>query len=313
MTVMHKLSSVVAGAGFALLPFTSLPVHAVGTSTGVQILDPSGVCASWQAGGTPAAPTLTCIAAAPPVAGAPSGCTLTAEPSTLPAGGGTVKLTAACSSGAADAATSWAWTGAGAQTPTTGASPMVQASVNVTASTTFTVTASNTTAGPGATKTATVTVGAPPPPPPSGSIQCSGFDNTMVVDIAWGANTQVFTQGFGGTTALVGRITVPNVTSTAKGTLAITEYGTSAYKSATVSVNPCVFAGSPGLWNYSAPGLTNSFSVVVGGTQPFNKVVLQPGTTYYVNIRNIDGFGNTSCPQGVSCEALIEFHKPTGT
>ena len=191
-----------------------------------------------------------------------------------------------------------------------GASPQAQ-NVSVSATTTFGVIATNAT-GPSANKTATVTVGAPPPPPPSGSIQCSGFDNTMVVDIPWTANTQVITQGFSGTTALVGRLTTSNLTSTNKGTLAVTEYGTSALHSATVSTTPCVFAGTSGLWNYSAPGLTNSFSVIVGGSQPFNRVLLQPSTTYYVNIRNIDSFGNNSCPSG-SCEVLIEFHKPSGT
>ena len=85
----------------------------------------------------------------------PSGCTLTANPSQLPAGGGLVTLTTSCSGGSP--ATSYAWTGPNV-TPST-STPSQQ--VNVTATSTFSVTASNA-AGPSNTPQVTVLVGNPP-------------------------------------------------------------------------------------------------------------------------------------------------------
>lgn len=67
----------------------------------------------------------------------PSGCTLTSSPASLPAGGGTVTLTAACAGGSAP--TSFAWTGGFA----TGTTTTNSRSGTVSATTTFSVTASN--------------------------------------------------------------------------------------------------------------------------------------------------------------------------
>ena len=97
---------------------------------------------------------LSCSTSAPPVAGAPSGCSLTASPSTI-TGSTNVTLTAACTANATDSGTRWAWTTNGAALPqatTTGASPQSQIVQSVGATTTFGVTATNST-GPGPTNT----------------------------------------------------------------------------------------------------------------------------------------------------------------
>jgi len=310
MTVLHKFPLAMTSVGLALMQLASLPVHAVGTSAGVQILDPSGVCASWQAGGTAAAPTLTCIAATPPVAGAPV-CTLVPTPSSLPAGGGQVGLTATCTN--TDINTTWTWTGGAAVATGPGVSPQAQ-NVSVNATTTFGVVATNTT-GPSANKTATVTVGVLPPPPPPGAISCSGFDKTVVLDIPWASNTQVFTSGFGGSMAIVGRLKVPaGVTSTGTGSVSIAEFAGNAYRYATLTSDPCNFSAVPGapLYNANGPGLTVSFNLAVGVAQPKYVTVLQAGGTYYLNLRNRKADGTNSCPVG-PCDAVIEFHKPSGT
>ena len=254
MTGSNKFSTVVAGIGLALLPAALFPAHAAPPAQiAVQILDPSGACASWTWGGTPSAPTVTCEPAAPPTPGVPSGCSLAANPSTLPAGGGQVALTATCTNGT-DSATLWAWSGSGAVATGPGPSPQTQR-VNVSATTTFGVIATNS-VGPSANKTATVTVGAPPPPPPSGSIQCSGFAKTIVIDIPWTATT-VTTSGFDGSTV--------------------------------------------------------SFKFNIGGVQELFKVQVQPGQTYFMNLRNTGTNGLSSCPGGQTCEAYISFNKPKGT
>jgi len=80
---------------------------------------------------------------------APSGCTLTANPPQLPAGGGLVTLATSCSGGGTPI--TYAWTGPNVNPSTS--TPSQQ--VNVTATSTFSVTASNTA---GLSPSATVTV-----------------------------------------------------------------------------------------------------------------------------------------------------------
>jgi hypothetical protein len=77
-----------------------------------------GVVASNGGGSAPVASAFVDVQA--PGAAAPSGCTLTASPATLPAGGGTVMLTATCSGGGVP--TTFAWSGgfASGRTTTTG-------------------------------------------------------------------------------------------------------------------------------------------------------------------------------------------------
>jgi outer membrane autotransporter protein len=131
-----------AWTGPGVMPSTSVPsqqVNVTATSTfSVTASNVSGSCNT---------PSVT----VPVAPSAPSGCTLTANPSQLPAGGGSVTLTTSCSGSGAPI--SYAWTGPNVNPSTT--TPSQQ--VNVTATSTFSVTASNT-AGSSPPATAIVTV-----------------------------------------------------------------------------------------------------------------------------------------------------------
>lgn len=311
MTGTNKVSTLVAGIGLALLPAALFPAHAAPPANlAVQILDPSGACSDWTWGGTPSAPTITCVAAAPPTPGVPV-CAIKANnsnPLTISVAGA-VALSATCTN--TDTSTTWAWTGTGAS-PTTPAGVTGTQSLNVSATTTFGVIATNAT-GPSVNKTVVVTVGAPPPPPPSGSIQCAGYDRTIVVDIPWQANYVVDSQGFDGTSVVVARFTVPaGAVTTSSGTISGTDSASSAnFRYATLTSTPCDFSPVPGneLYNTRGPGSTVSFSYTIGGAQAFNKVLLQAGQTYYMNIRNTGTSGGNTCPVG-TCEVHISFNKP---
>ena len=151
---------------------------------GLQILDPSGACASWAGAERPPLRRVTCDRRRPlRYAGRARSAAITANPSTplsvSVAGRSRSRLPAPTRDCQRD---DWAWSGSGAVADRPRrASPQTQ-NVNVSATTTFGVIATNA-VGPSANKTVTVTVGAPPPPPPSGSIQCSGFAKTIVLDI----------------------------------------------------------------------------------------------------------------------------------
>ena len=97
---------------------------------------------------------------------APSGCSVVATPATLPAGGGSVQLTASCTTGGAPA--SFAWTGAGVAGQTTAI-----VSTNITTTQTFTVSATNA-SGTSAPVTITVAVA-----PPTGNLRAVS-DTTQV-------------------------------------------------------------------------------------------------------------------------------------
>jgi hypothetical protein len=320
MNRLPKLAPAIAVVGFALLQ--AVPAHAGNIQQGgLQVLDPSGVCASWTWGGTPAAPTLTCVAATPPTPGAPV-CTITANnlnPLTISAAG-TVALNATCTN--TDANTTWAWTGTGAS-PTTGpgVSPQTQ-SFTVSATTTFSVVATNAT-GPSASKSVVVTVGAPPPPPPppppSGAIQqacaAKGYNNVVVVDMPW-ASQRLVSNGFGGDAVLIVTMTPPagKVSTSAGGISLATNGSADAIRNMTLTTNPCDFSpplGGP-LWNNSGYTMAPSLNFTVGGAQAFNAALLQPGVTYYLSVRHQTNAGAPSCASS-SCDVNINFAKAKGT
>ncbi len=108
-----------------------------------------------------------------------------------------------------------------------------------------------------------------------------------------------------------------NVTSTGAGRIqGIENGGGGTYRRATLTVSdkPCDFSGSPGVapYNVAPAGSSFTFWITVGGSQQGSNVLLQPGGTYYLNIRNQDSFGNPTCVGG-SCEMFISFSKPSGT
>jgi hypothetical protein len=260
--------------------------------------------------------------AAPAVA-APSGCTLTASPSSLPTGGGAVTLTTSCSGGGAP--TSFAWTGGTLAANTTVASQ----ATNITATTSFSVTPRNAT-GAGNTASAIVSVAGTATPPPSLDF-CTQYQNVTVMDVPWGG--QAVTGGASGSFAangvLVARFTIPAAftsNSGKKGKVTHAEYGDPpTYRQASLSTKACDFRGAattastpyqysltggganyPMYWSFSNTGY---IEFTVTGTA-FNTTQLQAGQTYYYNVRNYSpDLQAVSCGGG-TCNAIISINTP---
>ena len=283
MSAMHKFSSAMAGIGLALLQTVSLQVQAAPpVQMAVQILDPSGVCASWTTGGSILAPTITCNAGTPPPPGAPV-CTISANgqnPLTMSAAGA-VALSASCSN--TDGSTTWAWTGAGAS-PTTPAGPTPgQQSLTVSATTTFGVVATNAT-GPSAPVTVTVTVGAPPPPPGPLPATCG---NLKVVDMGVlpAFTAQVNSSGFGANTVAIATLKVPAGFPASTSTIYVFEVeGGGTWRKVWLSQTVCDMSAttSPA---FTSAGNRPSIPYNIGGTDP-SANVMQPGQTWYMMVVN---------------------------
>ena len=182
----------------------------------------------------------------------PTGCSLAANPTSLPAGGGNVTLTASCAGGSTP--TSYAWTGPGVATPTTANSQIV----NITASATFGVTPSNT-GGPGNTANASVTVGTT-----GGGADCSpqGFAKTTFIDIPWttASPAQRLTVNYGGVnqaTAVVvhlGAAPVGTVLTGTAGHVTMAEFGDPAtWRTFVLSTKSCDWTNTIGSPWYLQP------------------------------------------------------------
>ncbi|HSV20069.1 MAG TPA: hypothetical protein VLR71_16765 [Casimicrobiaceae bacterium] len=276
--------------------------------------------------GPPATATVTWVSQA---SAPPSGCTLAANPNALPAGGGSVFLTATCSGGGAP--TQYSWTGGGIPALTVG---NVQ-NPSITSTTTFTVTPSNS-AGSGNTASATVTIAGSGGggPPPGGQSFCANYQNVIFLDVPWGgvADTRSAGSNFLPNGVLVAKFTVPSTWSNAQGSvgkLQVAEFGDPpTYRQASLSSAACDFRGV-------ANGQYDQYFRDITGQQPYplqwafgNTAVaeftvtgntlfrpqLQAGRTYYYNVRNWNPYGNggsgsTSCG-GSSCNAIISINTP---
>ena len=255
---------------------------------------------------------------------APSGCSLSANPPTLGAGGGATTLTVSCSGGGAP--TSYAWTGGGVQ-PSTGTPSQA---VNITKTTSFSVTASNG-AGNGNVASMSVSVAGTSGAPDF----CGQYGNVTILDLAWGKGQQVVSGGSGGSFAangiLVVRFTVPAgfaSASGAKGTLSYAEYaGPATYRQVSLSPLACDFRGvanvSSDRYKTDPTGTNYPFSWTTsnGGTAYFTVTGTSLGTpqlvagqTYYFNLRNYSpylngGAGAISCTVG-TCNAIVQLNTP---
>ncbi len=252
------------------------PAHAVG----LQIND-NGACASWVLDGN----TLTCNPAAPPVAGAPSGCTLTASPTSLPAGGGSVQLTAACSSGNA---TQYTWSG-GAISGTT--SSNVQ-QTNITSTTQFSVTPSNASGNGNAAQTSvTVNVAGGGGGGGGGAISCAGYATTTVLPLSYvPGSAQVVrqTDALSPGQILVVTFTTPAAIAGGYGQNGLAGVSHNYYASASAGFS-ATFSKTPCKTTYSSWANADGSSTKTGApgqsvSWSFNTYKLAPNTTYYVNI-----------------------------
>jgi hypothetical protein len=234
---------------------------------------------------------------------APSGCTLSASPTTLPLGGGTVVLTATCASGNP---TGFNWTGGSLLAHTAGGTQTTTSTV----STQFSVTPYNA-YGSGSTATATVTVAAD-------AISCDGFSATKVIDAVFpangGATVRLYTYanifpsggpGWGAQDAIVLRFTAP-----AAGDLylsfALAAIEGSIPRTMNLSTNACEFTRTASsIYYLEAGSLALAFS---SGPSPYVRYTLTPGQTYYLNLANLEA-GNWSCPES-PCDAVILLQNP---
>jgi len=268
----------------------------------------------------------------PPTGPVPTDCFAVADQMYLPATGGKIALGAACLT---NSPTSYTWTRNGAPfgTPASGnflgndqtdTLPANTLAASVTYN--YVVYASNANGNSAAFSVPVTVAGVPGGGSGGGSgggatgaISCPGFNKTLIVDVPWlplGGGRQFTTSGnsgFGWNDALVVRFTVPaGKTSTASGYLALAEWGGGpSFHVAAISASPCDFTqGAPNPWyidgNKVAGTNTLQPEFMVGGTWP-GFPVLNPGTTYYLNVRNI------SCPTGSNCDLFIDFKLPDGT
>lgn len=270
--------------------------------------------------------TLNCV----PVGGgtgAPTGCSLTASTNSLGAGGGAVTLTAACSGGGAP--TSYGWTGGTLTTSTTTG----QQTTNITSTTTFSVTPSN---GSGAGNTAQTTVTVGGGGGGGGTDLCSGYTSVVNMDVPWGGVNDTRSNGtpFTPSAVLVVRFTVPAgaaYNNASVGAVTVSEFSDPpVWRQASLSTQACDFRGVaigatdkytkditgqlayPLQWG---AGNTATTEFTVTGTSFFPpRPQLQPGQTYYFNVRNWNPFangqrGDRSCLAG-TCNVIVHVSTP---
>jgi hypothetical protein len=136
--------------------------------------------------------------------------------------------------------------------------------------------------------------------------------------MAWGSpgsgNVQINTASYGGFRSgeiVVVRFTTPNGTSGSYAKVSGLESNANypEYRTVSLSTSPCSFTTPAGKYSTSV-GL--SFYLTYGvGTSSLTYTNLQPGTTYYVNIKN-EKNGVSTCPSGVSCDMFVSLAKPSG-
>jgi hypothetical protein len=223
----------------------------------------------------------------------PSGCSITPSPGSLPAGGGSVSLTAQCSGG--DGVDSWNWGGAN-YTMTSGNT----ASATISSTTTFTISPTN--GGGSGSAQATVNVGGGGGG--GGPISCSGFLNTSVLTLGMpidanrtlsmgvlDAGVVQFTPASGSTS---GQITVSNAGNNA-----------TTHHDFVLSSQPCDFVGIKQFINSGAP--TIRFTVSPSGGSGAN---LKIGQTYYINVRNNATSGCAANGDTIGCSLYPVSSKP---
>lgn len=256
--------------------------------------------------------------------GVPSGCSLTASPSSLPVGGGSVVLNASCTGGAAP--TSYAWTG-GSILASTSTGTQTD---SVKATTTYSVTPANG-SGPGNTASATVTVGGGGG---GGTGLCANYTSVINMDVPWGGtnDTRSNATPFVANGILVVRFTVPAGASFSPGSpgaVSVSEFGDPpVYRQASLSKEACDFRGvATGAYDQYLKDVTGQLPYPLqwglGNTATTEFTVtgnalfrpqLQPGQTYYFNVRNWSPYANSSrggpsCSGG-TCNVIVHISTP---
>jgi hypothetical protein len=241
-------------------------------------------------------------------------CTLTASTPT-PYVGGVVTLTANCT----QSPQSWQWS-----VPScTSNLPTCQATSSTAGPASYSVGGTNLLGAGPASPPVTVTW---TQPPPGGADFCGAYADVVEVTLPWptpaNPNGTVLTRDIGGmrpSTIIVGRLTVPataNVTGT--GQVRFVEYvDGQAQRQMTASTNKCDFRGfSPGS---ASPVDPTSANYPMSWSNDINPIIffgsstavrIQPGQTYYFNLRNVDWASGTSSCQTTTCNGLIQVATP---
>ena len=266
--------------------------------------------------GTAPALTLTC-STTPPPPGAPSGCSLQASPSSLPAGGGNVTVTAVCTGGALPIThTLHGGPFEGLVLSQTTTSSVSSSATAVTASVTVTDHATNSAGFATPDPSAGITVASS-----GGLANCTnqGFSVIPVngINAPWstGGTWQSTQSGsFGDKVVWLFTITPPVGTSPSAtmGRFAISEFaGPITARQLTISTTPCDFRARDYQGVKGPIGVSNgtTASVIYGVCTPTffgGNACMTAGTTYYVSARNwqLDPAPQTSCGQS-TCNAIM--------
>jgi len=293
-TISRVLAAAVASTGFAVAPMPTLAASLTCTSsTFTAGSDGSGNI------------VVNCTS---PSTGA--SCSLTASPNPAPASATTVTLTASnCGT-----VTSVMKSGS-TQIGTSGTSWTDNLPANTGSGTlSFTYTVQGSSGSDSVVVTQSGTGSAAPPPPAGGAISCSGYAATLVYDLPWSALSKAITSKFNNTAIVVARFTTP-ATGAVSGlaNLSSIEYGDGkAWRTGSLSTLPCDLTGTGFGKATRFKGNTQgpSFTYQINGTSS-GAIVLQPSTTYYLNIINQDSLGRPSCSTS-TCNMIIQLTKPTG-
>lgn len=300
---MNRNISRVLAAAVASAGFVAAPMPALGTTLS---------CASSSFSVSPDGKGNFNVSCNAP--GSSATCALSASPSSLPSSGGTVTLTATnCGTVSSVAKNSTQI----AQSGTTWTDSIAANTGATSLNFTYTVT------GDGGQASVTVTeAAAGTAPPPTGPISCAGYSKTLVYDLPWTAVSKQITAGFNNDAIVVGRFTTSSIApgSSYPANVSSIEYvDAPAVRTAAISTVPCDLTGI-GMSSNSAVLTTGpNWTYQIGGTAPLSRLstmpsrlVLQPSTTYYINITNRDANGAPTCGT-TTCNMILQLTKPTGT
>jgi hypothetical protein len=237
---------------------------------------------------------------------APTGCSLGANNTNLPVGGGAVTLTATCTGGGAP--TGYTWTASPAPTSGFSANAGSGQTPTIAATTFFTVTPSNA-GGNGNQATVSVNV--------AGTVVgfCNQYPTVLpMVNVTWGQQATWHSMdigNFGDNTVWLFKLVVPPGTppSSIIGRLTAFEYvGPNTFRQLTISTQACDFrqkdyTGVNGPLAVSN-GTTAEISYGVATPFIFGPAGLSAGQTYYISVRNwqLDPTPQSSCGL-TSCNA----------
>ncbi len=269
-------------AGTALLATVSLPAAA---ATITLTIDDSGTCTgTWTTTGTGSGTTLTCVTGTPPPPTSPAAptCVQPANPTITVGQSTTLSLTGCTVVGGGTITYLWKQ----GPTPISTTSSMNTGALASTTTYVGTATANNLSTSYNATVTVNPIVSA-------GS--CAGLTAINLGDIRFDGS-QTDSSGMRGTAVAYGRLVMPTGAKGMTASLTVFANGnTTAWRKINVSRSPCDFTTK------TSQGVTAS-SYLAFDTPQAGYVTVTTADTWYVNIRNEDANGKSTCGAGYVCD-----------